>query len=393
MSGRAATGAVPQRPELVTDTAGVEAVVEALRGESAFAIDTEFHRERTYFPRLALVQVAWPGGMALIDPLETDISALGSAFGPDTVAVLHAADQDLEVLDLTVGSVPSVMWDTQVAAGFLGMSSPSLASLCERMVGVRLAKGERMTDWLARPLADEQLAYAAADVAHLLEVRRRQLGELEARGRLQWALDEIEERRARPRTARDPELSWLRIKEARSLRGRSRGVVQAVAAWRERRAAELDLPVRFVLSDVAVVAVAQRAPSTRDQLVAIRGVDGRQLGGSAGEGLLAAVAAGLEAGEPASAPPPAEMDRDLRPVVGLVTSWVSQLGRDLEIDPALLATRADIEELLRGDADARLTQGWRATLMGEPIRDLVEGRASLAFEGGGRLVLEPRRPH
>lgn len=383
-------GRVAGPPALVTDEAGLLDVLGALEGQPAYAIDTEFHRERTYFPRLALVQVGWPGGLALIDPLEVDVAAMGPLFSSPSVAVLHAADQDLEVFELGVGRVPATMWDTQVAAGFLGMSSPSLASLCERVVGVRLTKGERMTDWLARPLGERQLDYAAADVAHLLEVRDRQLAELEARGRLDWALDEIEERRARPRTVRDPWTAWLRIKEARSLRGPSRAVARSVAAWREERAATLDLPVRFVLPDVAVVTVAQRAPRTADELAAIRGVDRRHLGGSAVDGLLAAVEAGLSSEVPPPAPPPPELDRDLRPVVGLVTSWVSQLGRDLEIDPALLATRADIEDLLRGLPDARLSEGWRAELMGGPIRDLVEGRSALAFESGGRLVLEPR---
>ncbi len=383
-------GRVAPPPALVTDEAGLLDVLTALEGQPAYAIDTEFHRERTYFPRLALVQIGWPGGLALIDPLEVDVAALAPLFSSPSVAVLNAADQDLEVFELGVGRVPATMWDTQVAAGFLGMSSPSLASLCERVVGVRLAKVERMTDWLARPLGEHQLDYAAADVAHLLEVRDRQLDELEARGRLDWALAEIEERRARPRTARDPWTAWLRIKEARSLRGPSRAVARSVAAWREERAAALYLPVRFVLPDVAVVTVAQRAPRTSDELAGIRGVDRRHLGGSAAEGLLGAVEAGLSSEVPAPAPPPPELDRDLRPVVGLVTSWVSQLGRDLEIDPALLATRADIEDLLRGLPDARLTEGWRAELMGGPIRDLVEGRSALAFEAGGRLVLEPR---
>lgn len=385
-------GRRPGPPALVADDAGLAEVLDALAEVPAYAIDTEFHRERTYFPRLALVQVAWPGGLALIDPLEVDVAALAPLFASPSLAVLHAADQDLEVFELGVGRVPATMWDTQVAAGFLGMSSPSLASLCERVVGVRLAKGERMTDWLARPLGERQLDYAAADVAYLLEVREHQLAELESRGRLDWALDEIEERRLRPRTARDPQAAWLRIKEARSLRNQARAVARSVAAWREERAAALDIPVRFVLPDVGVVTIAQRAPRTAEELGAIRGIDRRHLGGSAIEGLLAAVTAGLSGEDPPPAPPPAEIDRDLRPVVGLVTSWVSQLGRDLEIDPALLATRADIEDLLRGATDARLTEGWRATLMGGPIRDLVEGRSSLAFEGGGRLVLEPRTP-
>jgi ribonuclease D len=378
------------KAELVTDDGALASVVKALDGAEAYAIDTEFHRERTYFPQLALVQIAWPGGLVLIDPLAVDVKALAPVFASASLAVVHAADQDLEVLELTVGTVPAQMFDTQVAAGFLGMSTPSLSSLCERFVGVHLPKAERLTDWLARPLGDRQRRYAASDVIHLLAVRDLQRVELEQRGRLGWAEEEIELRRTRASGPRDPALAWTRIKEVRQLKGTARCVAIEVAAWRERRAAETDQPVRFVLPDMAVVTIAQRAPRTREELAALRGVDGRHTGGGAAASLLEAVVRGLEAKPVKAAPPPAELDRSLRPAVALVTAWISQLGRDLEIDPSLLATRADIEAVLRADPDARLSTGWRADLMGQRIRDLVEGRAALAFEGEGRLVLEER---
>jgi ribonuclease D len=382
----------PDKARLVEDDVTLAAVVEDLLGHDAYAIDTEFHRERTYFPQLALLQLAWPGGLVLVDPLAVDVAALAPLFTSDAVAVVHAADQDLEVLELTVGTVPARMFDTQVAAGFLGMSTPSLSSLCERFVGVHLPKAERLTDWLARPLGVRQRQYAASDVVHLLEVRGLQLAELAHRGRLDWAEEEIELRRQRAGTPRDPDQAWTRIKEVRQLKGQARCVAVEIAAWRERRAAETDQPVRFVLPDMAVVTIAQRAPRTRDELSAVRGVDGRHTGGGAAASLLEAVTRGLEARPPKAAPAPVELDRNLRPAVALVTAWISQLGRDLEIDPSLLATRADIEAVLRGDDDARLGTGWRAELMGQRIRDLVEGRAALAFEGDGRLVLEERSP-
>lgn len=378
-------------PQLVTTQRSFTEVLDALGGSERFALDTEFHRERTYFPQLALVQVAWPDGLALIDPLAVDIGALRDVFSDAHEVVIHAADQDLEVLDHAVGVIPARMFDTQVAAGFMGMSTPSLSTLCERLVGVELPKGERMTDWLARPLGAPQLAYAAGDVTHLLEVCALEEAELSRRGRLQWARDEIELRRRRGRPDRDPTQAWTRVKEIRKLTGRARSVAVSVAAWRERRAADMNIPPRFVLSDMAVVTVAQRAPRTRDDLVSLRGVDARNLGGGATEGLLAAIDDGARR-RLSQAPQPQgnELDRNLRPVVSLVSAWVSQLGRDLGIDPTLLATRADIEATLRGDADARLATGWRHELMGQPISDLVGGRAALAFEGDGRLVLEPR---
>lgn len=375
----------------VVDTQhGLTEVVDALVHQPEYALDTEFHRERTYFPKLALLQLAWPGELVIVDPLAVDLAPFAEVLRSPAVAVLHAADQDLEVLELACGTGPQRLFDTQLAAGFVGMSTPSLANLYERVVDVRVGKADRLTDWLRRPLSPEQLDYAANDVAHLLEVEHRLIADLESRGRLQWALDECENVLARSRGQREPQEAWRRIKEARQLKGRARAVAQSVAAWRERRAATLDIPVRYVLADMAVVGIAQRPPHSRKDLERIRGLD-RGLRDDAVESLLAAVRDGLER------PPPVSedtgngpLDRDLRPAVALISAWVSQMARDLEIDTALLATRGDLEAFLRGDADARLATGWRNAIVGEPIRRLVEGGAAVAFAGGGELVIEER---
>lgn len=377
-------------PRLITTSAGLDDVIATLVDEPAYALDTEFHRERTYFPKLALVQLAWANGLVLVDPLAVDVAPLAAVMRSDAVAVLHAADQDLEILDLVCGTVPYTLFDTQVAAGFTGMSTPSLATLYEKVVGVKVGKGDRLTDWLQRPLTADQLTYAANDVAHLLEVRRRLVADLEQRGRLQWALDECELQRTRTRGHRDPEEAWRRIKEARQLRGRARGVAQAVAAWRERRAATLDIPVRYVLSDMAVVGIAQRPPRDKQDLDRIRGID-KGLRGDVAADLLEAVAAGADGPAPqVDEAVPGGVDRDLRPAVALISAWVSQLGRDLQLDSTLLATRNDLEALLRGDATARLATGWRAEIVAEPIRRLLDGEAAVAFAGGGELVIEQR---
>ncbi|MEZ5142794.1 MAG: HRDC domain-containing protein [Acidimicrobiales bacterium] len=378
-------------PRWVDTTSALHETVDALLAEPAYALDTEFHRERTYFPKLALLQIAWPGHLVLIDPLAVDVAPLAEVLTGDGLAVLHAADQDLEVLEQVCGVVPARLFDTQVAAGFLGMATPSLASLYERELGLHVPKADRLTDWLARPLTDAQCAYAASDVAHLLDVHRSLVERLTARGRLQWALDECEGVRLRSRGARDPADAWRRIKEARQLRGKARSVARSVAAWRERRAAALDQPPRFVLPDLAVVGIAQRPPKSLAELRRVRGLDERHLRDDLARQVLDAVADGLAARPPASDDaPPRELDRELRPAVGLVSAWVSQLARDRQIDTALLATRADLEALLRGDEDARLAVGWRAELVGEPIRKLVSGEAALAFDGHGGLVLEAR---
>ena len=353
-------------------------------------MDTEFHREKTYFPKVALVQVAWEGGLVLIDPLEVDLAPLADLLESDVVVVMHAAGQDLEVFDRVCGTAPRHLFDTQVAAGFTVLSSPSVTTLHERELGFHLPKGDRLTDWLARPLTASQLEYAASDVAHLLEIHDRLVRRLDADGRLAWAEQECREMLAREHGRRNPDDAWQRIKEVRQLRGPARDVARSVAAWRERRAAQVDIPVRHVLPDLGLVAVAQRAPKEVEDLRGIRGLDGRHHKGAVASGIIEAVAA-------AGNLPPLQPDlprrnggADIRAGVTLVSAWVSQLSRDLDLDPALVGTRSDIEALVRGDDDARMSTGWRHQVVGGEVGDLLSGRAALAFDGRGGLILESR---
>lgn len=370
----------------VDDAGALAGLIDELRAEPRYALDTEFHGERTYWPRLALVQVAWSGGIALIDPLAVDMQPFGEILRGPGVMVAHAAEQDLAILVRASGAAPTQLFDTQVAAGFIGLGTPSLASLVERLLGVRLAKGDRLTDWTRRPLKAEQTVYAAADVEHLLALHDELVSRLEAMGRLEWATDECAERRARIRTRPEPELAWWRMKGARQLRGRSRGVAQQVGAWRERTAAELDVPPRFVLSDLALIGIVHRPPHTREELSAIRGVDGRSLRDGATQALLAAIATGLEL-EPASVAVPESdhVDRALAPAVTVIGAWLAQRAAELDLDPAVLATRADLNQLFHG-APSRLATGWRAELVGAPIQRLLAGEAVIVLRDGGRRV-------
>jgi len=379
--------------ELIATDSELDDVVAAASSAPRYALDTEFHRERTYYPQAALVQLAWDDRIALIDPLAVDLAPLAKLLDSPAVCVLHAGAQDLEVLDLKTGTIPSVLFDTQIAGGFLGSNNSSLAALLDRFLGVTIPKGDRLTDWLKRPLTEDQLRYAASDVEYLLQLTDRLTAELDELGRTQWALDESAAVRERPRNRRDPEAAVLRIKEARSLKGRAYSLATAVAAWRERRAAQVDMPVRQVLPDLAVVAVAQQAPTEAGQLRGLRGVERRHLRSGVEDELVALVRETLEnlpaaiQQRPTRAP---ELPKHLRPVVTLVTAWIAQLARDNQLDPALLATRADVEALLKGDTETRVRYGWRAELVGGPIEKLVSGEAAVAFDGDGRLVLEAR---
>ncbi len=376
---------------IITDAGELNDVVDELVEHDRIALDTEFHRERTYFPKVALVQIAWAGGLVLIDPLAVRLHPLARVLESDTLTVMHAASQDLEVLDHSADTAPRHLFDTQIAAGFLGLASPSLSALHEKYLGKRLPKGDRLTDWLARPLKQSQLDYAASDVADLLEIHDRIVEGLEQRSRAEWADIEFRDMLEKGRNLREPEDAWIRIKETRHLRGAAVGVAKSVAAWRERRAAELDQPVRFILPDLAIVALAQKRPTERSGFKGLRGLDERHLKGDVGDQVLAAVQHGID--NPFRRPEPkkrAEPISERRPAVALVGAWINQLARDLELDPAMLGTRADIEGLVRGDPESRLAHGWRARVAGSAVDRLMSGDAALAFDSDMGLVLEQR---
>ena len=206
-----------------------------------------------------------------------------------------------------------------------------------------------------------------------------------------WAEEECDVALAKDRSPTVPEEAWWRLPHSRQLRGASRGVAQEVAAWRERRAQRLDVPVRFVLSDLAVTCLAQRPPRDREELRRTRGVDGRHLTGSVPDEVLAALEKGREL--PASAvryAPGQGLERLNKPMIALASAYVGQRAADLELDPAVLATRADLMGFFQDVPTGRLTSGWRHELIGASLQRLASGTAALAFDGQGELVLEER---
>jgi ribonuclease D len=384
-------------PTLVTTPGGLDELVERLMAADRYALDTEFHREKTYWPHLALVQMAWnggadgSGGVALIDPLAVDIAPLAKLLAGPGLMVAHAAEQDLEVLEQACGRVPTRLYDTQIAAGFAGHATSSLAVLSQVFLGREVPKGDRLTDWRRRPLTDSQLAYAAADVDHLLDLADAITVVIERDGRLLWAEEECEALLARPHGGIDPLHAWWKLRDARQLRGGSRGVAQEVAAWRERRARELDQPVRTVLPDLAVQSIAHRPPRSEAALAQVRGLDGRHLRPEIASAILAAVERGLDLGDGGvHLPPVDDVARDLRPAVALAMAWVAQRAKEERIDPAVLATRSDLAAFIRGGPESRLASGWRAGMIAGPVQALVEGRAALAFDRAGQVLLEAR---
>lgn len=380
------------RFDLIDTDAGLMELVDRLIGEDAYAVDTEFHRERTYFPHVALIQIADSRGVALIDALKVDPAPLAKVLEGDGLAVMHAARQDMEVLERACGTIPTRLMDTQIEAGFLGYTSPSLATLLDRELDIRIPKADRLTDWMKRPLGPTQLAYAAADVSDLLKLHATLEEKVVELGRTAWVIDACEELRSESRGPRDPKEAWTRIKEIRHLRGQRLAIAQAVAAWREEKAIESDQTPRFILSDLGVVGIASSLPTTVEQLRSLRGVEGRNLRNHLAAEVLQVVEGAKDSSPqrpPTSQVP--ELPHELRPAVPLISAWVTQRARELQLETAILATRSDLEALLRGIPNARLSSGWRAEIVGEPIRQLLSGEAALGFDRGSGLTLIPQK--
>jgi ribonuclease D len=375
---------------VVADPDVLDQLCDVVAASPCYGLDTEFHTERTYAPHLALIQLAWDGRVALVDPLAIDPAPLARVFAGPGVAVAHAAGQDLDVLAAACGVAPANVFDTQIAAGFIGMSTPSLSRLVESVLDVALPKADRLSDWTQRPIPGRQLEYAVSDVAHLLELRAVLTERLQSMGRLEWALGECDEVLADRATTRDPEEAWWRLGDIRSMSRRSRGVAQEVAAWRERTAAASDRPRRSVLSDLGLLAVSQRPPKSVEELRRTRGVDGRHLAQGRAAEILDAVRRGLELPPGRLRLPTEGRETPAAPAALAVCSGlVRQIADDLDFDQALLATRADVAKLLAGEP-GRLDSGWRKHIVGDPLRRLASGEVAAALTPRGTLVLEER---
>jgi ribonuclease D len=374
------------RPEArwVDNDAALAEVVSILLDEPSYGLDTEFLSEHTYWPRLCLVQLSWSRGIALVDPFACDVRALADVLHAPATMVTHAGASDLPILDRAIGARPAGLFDTQLAAGFVGLGSPSLGSLVSVLLGVSLDKSEQLADWSTRPMKDSLKRYAAADVRHLLPLTLELQHRLTELGRERWAATECEILRTSAPKVNDPDTAWWRVKGASSMRGEKAKVAQALAGWRERRAQANDTPTRQVLSDFAIVAAANRPPRNVDDLFALRGVN--RVGGGTAKEIISVVEQAREMpNESLRRPPKFDDVPDLDAAVSLLVAWVAELASSERIDRQLLATRDDIKAMVHG-RPSRLDDGWRAHLAGEGLHRLLEGNAVIRLADGGRRL-------
>jgi ribonuclease D len=381
----------------------VAAVVAAARAAGRVAVDFEFLWERTYAPQPCLAQLAVDGAVHLIDPIE------GAPLGPvaelvadpAVLTVMHAPSADLTLLGMQFGVRPANLVDVQLVAGFVGLGAgQGLSVLLDRVMRVRLDKGEQYTDWSRRPLSAKQLTYAAADVRDLDALADELLARAERLGRADWVAEE-HERRYGPgaRLIPDPDEAWRRVKGQGKLSATDRAVLKAVAAWREREAQRRDRPAAWVIPDRTLLEIARRKPSSVQGLSQERGLPER-LRQPELQGILGAVRDGLDAAPVAmpSAPPPdvqARMDT-LGPMGQIL---VAARAAQVDLAPSLLATRDEIEGFLSAAIGWRemdgspLASGWRHALAGAPLMDLAAGRIALAVSPTQPYLREiPRDP-
>lgn len=362
------------------------AFCERASSSKVLAVDTEFLRERTYHPRLCLLQLASsPEDIALVDPIAIrDLSPVASLFkDPAITKVIHSCSQDLEVLDGAMGCVPEPLFDTQVAASFLGHRMQlGYGPLVESYTGVHLAKAESLTDWSRRPLEPEQLEYAADDVRYLPGIYESMMAELVSRDRLGWVLPEMQALTDPAHYRHLPADAYLHLRRAASLTRKQLAVAREVCAWREKVAESRNIPRKWVLSDEVVVEICKRLPGDVNRLRRIRGTE--QLSERDAEAVLHAVSRGKAC--PNSELP--QMKRKSHPtaeqesVVDLMYAMLRIISEKSGVATQLIATRDDLVDFMDGKPDAALASGWRLALAGGQLRGLLTGSCGLTVKDG-----------
>ena len=343
-----------------------------LSAAPAIALDTEFMRERTYRAELCLVQVACAAEAWCVDPIALrGLGAFAAVLAnPESVKVLHAARQDLEVL-ATVAAPLQRVFDTQVAAALVGFPAQiGYADLVQRVLGVALSKGQTRTDWSRRPLSAAQVDYALDDVRYLLPLREALQQQVNQLGRSGWLDEELRSLRDPAQLSIDPERAWLRVKSLQGLDAARERLARLLAAWRERRAIDRNRPRGWILDDNTLKELVFRVPRNMEQLVAIETMP-EGTARHSGEELLQLI---REANVSDPPPPIARREKADPAYVALLrklTEFTQTLAKEITVAPEVLATRRDIESLARGDSDCALLSGWRKQVVGERLQALL----------------------
>jgi ribonuclease D len=373
--------------------------LKAFLGELAnapyLALDTEFLRDQTYYPKLCLIQVAAPGIEAIIDPLAPgiDLKPFYELIArPEIVKVLHAARQDIEIFFLQGGVLPDPLFDSQIAAMVCGFGdAASYETLARKIAHVEIDKSARFTDWSHRPLSKRQLEYALADVTHLRVIYEWMKARLEKTGRAAWVAEEVAALQDPALYKLEPESAWKRLKP-RTANKRFLAILASLAAWREREAQARDIPRGRVLKDEALTEIAAHPPENPEALERIRAVPKGFANSRLGKGLTEAIAHGQTAEPPEGAADDNRQRRRREPspaVVDLLKTLLRLRAEAAGVAPRLIANAEDIERLAAGeDEDVAALKGWRNEVFGKDALALRKGELAIALENGEAVVVE-----
>ena len=385
---------------IVESNEALAALIAELSRAPYLALDTEFLRDQTYYPKLCLIQVASPlvdgqSVEAIIDPLAPglDLAPFYELLKrPDIVKVLHAARQDIEIFYLQGGVLPHPLFDSQVAAMVCGFGdAASYETLARKIAHVEIDKSARFTDWSHRPLSKRQLEYALADVTHLRVIYEWMKVRLEKTGRSAWVAEEVSALQDPSLYRLDPDMAWKRLKPRTSSK-KFLALLAALAAWREREAQARDIPRGRVLKDEALTEIAAHPPESGEALERIRAVPRGFANSRLGKGVMEALAAGANAQPPegATSAQPSRRRRDPSPAaIDLLKTLLRLRAEAAGVAPRLIANAEDIERLAANeDEGVAALSGWRAEVFGNDARLLRQGDLAIALENGEAVVVE-----
>lgn len=352
----------------------------------AIAVDTEFLRERTFHPRLCLVQIATPAESVAVDPLVIDdLSPLAELMADESVTkVFHACSQDMEVMLHTVGVLPRPIFDTQVAAAFLGERQQiSYGALVQTFCGVSLPKTESLTDWSRRPLTDKQIEYAIDDVKYLIVVYTEMMSRLRELGRVDWVLDELRPLADESHYRADRHEAFRKVKRINSCSRHQLGIARELAAWREDRAERRNIPRKWVMSDDTLLALVKRNPVRVEEFRSIRGTD--QLGERDVDGALMAIKRGASCPHdrlPLMVRGHRQISPELESVTDLMYALIRLVAERSGVATSVIASRDDLADYIEHPEQSPLREGWRFELVGSRLDDLLSGNMGLTVKDG-----------
>lgn len=375
--------------QLIDSQDSLAELSQRLQSVDWVAIDTEFMREKTYFPVLCLIQLATPDWAVCIDPL-ADISLeplLEALYRPDLLKIFHAAEQDLELFNQIKGSPPPNLFDSQIAAPLLGFPEQAgYGRLVEMICGRVLDKSQTRTDWSRRPLSEAQLQYAADDVIELVKIYKHLRDQLAETGRTEWLTADWQRLADPERFNRSPDRAWERLKNLDRLPKKARGAAQQLAIWRERMALDRDRPRNWILKDATLFDIAKQLPQNFDALSRVRGLPEPVLKRD-GNALLKAVKEGQDNAMPLTKKTSSSALNESQEAAVDALSAIARLkGLEHSINPQVLAPRKVLEKFFRGE-DSGLTSGWRGKLLADTLNGFMSGELCLRLDAQAELEI------